>query len=406
MASAMAVKSRRLRFEILKRDGWRCKYCGAVPTQATMVVDHVIPESEGGTDDPANLVTACQPCNSGKSNIGLDTSRLPQPTSKEALHQNAQDIRDYLNAQKDVVSANDELYDFLSKYWEKNLGFVSVQLRARWSAICQKNTLENIIKAIDITTARTDIKYETALLKYFYGCLRTLREGPKEGTWKYGDVEYESYSVARWACFLSLLHLKFQYEGGNVFFLQDWQGAKKYKLVVARDWDELEKEVVRHSDPSMLIVVEQDWLTVDWPELNLTRLYCGVRLNRLGEKASCTHAELEICVQCDRIVIGALCPTCESKELFYHKLDHDHEYIETPEGREGVWINIDLELRGLYTEFPIRMNTAWAMWQASMDLPPDLEGTKIASYSSVDAQSDRIDKLLNSQPPITSGSKP
>lgn len=56
-----------LRFEVLKRDGFRCKYCGAGSDVARLQVDHVKPKAAGGTDDPLNLVTACEPCNAGKA---------------------------------------------------------------------------------------------------------------------------------------------------------------------------------------------------------------------------------------------------------------------------------------------------------------------------------------------------
>lgn len=69
----MAV-SRRLRFEILRRDRFRCHYCGFTAADAELRVDHVIPEALGGTDDPSNLVTACDPCNSGKSSIAPDAA--------------------------------------------------------------------------------------------------------------------------------------------------------------------------------------------------------------------------------------------------------------------------------------------------------------------------------------------
>jgi 5-methylcytosine-specific restriction endonuclease McrA len=54
---------RRLRVEVLERDGWRCAYCGR-PAEA---VDHVVPASRGGDFyDPDNLVAACRSCNSRK----------------------------------------------------------------------------------------------------------------------------------------------------------------------------------------------------------------------------------------------------------------------------------------------------------------------------------------------------
>lgn len=62
----MAI-SKRLRYEILRRDGHRCKYCGRAAPEVKLTVDHVVPETLGGTDKPDNLVAACSECNSGKS---------------------------------------------------------------------------------------------------------------------------------------------------------------------------------------------------------------------------------------------------------------------------------------------------------------------------------------------------
>ncbi len=61
--------SRRLRFEILRRDQHTCRYCGGKAPDIPLTVDHVIPTALGGTDEPSNLVTACQPCNAGKTSI-------------------------------------------------------------------------------------------------------------------------------------------------------------------------------------------------------------------------------------------------------------------------------------------------------------------------------------------------
>lgn len=64
----MAV-SKRLRFEILRRDNHTCRYCGRTPPEVEVTVDHVLPTALGGTDDANNLVTACKDCNSGKTSI-------------------------------------------------------------------------------------------------------------------------------------------------------------------------------------------------------------------------------------------------------------------------------------------------------------------------------------------------
>jgi 5-methylcytosine-specific restriction endonuclease McrA len=62
-----------LRFDVLLRDGFRCRYCGiSVDEGAMLHVDHVIPQSKGGPTVIDNLVTACLDCNIGKSDKTLE----------------------------------------------------------------------------------------------------------------------------------------------------------------------------------------------------------------------------------------------------------------------------------------------------------------------------------------------
>lgn len=67
----MAV-SRRLRYEILRRDNYTCYYCGAKAPDVPLTVDHVVPLALGGSDEASNLVTACKDCNAGKSSTNPD----------------------------------------------------------------------------------------------------------------------------------------------------------------------------------------------------------------------------------------------------------------------------------------------------------------------------------------------
>jgi hypothetical protein len=63
--------SLRLRYKVLKRDGFKCVSCGASPATDAGVelqVDHNIPWSKGGETVIENLRTLCSRCNLGKSN--------------------------------------------------------------------------------------------------------------------------------------------------------------------------------------------------------------------------------------------------------------------------------------------------------------------------------------------------
>lgn len=52
-----------LRRKVFERDAYRCVHCG---DHMDLSVDHIYPESKGGTLDMENLQTLCRPCNSRK----------------------------------------------------------------------------------------------------------------------------------------------------------------------------------------------------------------------------------------------------------------------------------------------------------------------------------------------------
>lgn len=64
------------RFAILVRDNFECQFCGARPGNDRLHVDHLIPHAQGGSDDEANLATACDRCNNGKGNQVLVPRKL------------------------------------------------------------------------------------------------------------------------------------------------------------------------------------------------------------------------------------------------------------------------------------------------------------------------------------------
>jgi hypothetical protein len=63
-----------VRIRALKRDKYKCTYCGVSGNEAELEVDHIVPKSKGGSHHIANLTTACRKCNQKKSN------RPMQPT--------------------------------------------------------------------------------------------------------------------------------------------------------------------------------------------------------------------------------------------------------------------------------------------------------------------------------------
>jgi len=63
------------RKNILKRDGYKCAYCGR--SDLPLTIDHVIPRSHGGKDTWENLVAACYRCNNKKGNRTPAEAEMP-----------------------------------------------------------------------------------------------------------------------------------------------------------------------------------------------------------------------------------------------------------------------------------------------------------------------------------------
>jgi len=78
--------NKHLRIQIIIRDGSKCRICGRSGDEAPLEVDHIVPFSEGGTDELANLATLCRDCNLGKSDYHFAdyTSMLILPNDIES----------------------------------------------------------------------------------------------------------------------------------------------------------------------------------------------------------------------------------------------------------------------------------------------------------------------------------
>ncbi len=57
-----------IRHEVFKRDNYRCVECGATNNETILHVDHILPVSQGGSDELDNLQTLCEECNLCKFN--------------------------------------------------------------------------------------------------------------------------------------------------------------------------------------------------------------------------------------------------------------------------------------------------------------------------------------------------
>lgn len=78
-------ESGKKRFRIFVRDRFRCQYCCKRFPAFELTLDHIIPDSRNGSNDPDNLATSCKPCNQRKANRTPDEARMPLLATPAAL---------------------------------------------------------------------------------------------------------------------------------------------------------------------------------------------------------------------------------------------------------------------------------------------------------------------------------
>ncbi|MBD2214310.1 HNH endonuclease [Calothrix sp. FACHB-156] len=86
------------RREVLKRDGHTCQYCGSTKR---LTLDHVIPRSKGGQHTWNNVVTACERCNSTKSDrLPHEAGMVLKTKPKAPIHPAVTFAEQFWNAQR------------------------------------------------------------------------------------------------------------------------------------------------------------------------------------------------------------------------------------------------------------------------------------------------------------------
>lgn len=61
---------------IMRRDSFRCQYCGVILIEEDQTIDHIVPRAKGGRHEWKNVVAACRKCNTKKADKLLEQSGL------------------------------------------------------------------------------------------------------------------------------------------------------------------------------------------------------------------------------------------------------------------------------------------------------------------------------------------
>jgi hypothetical protein len=109
-----------VRMRVMKRDRFRCTYCGVPGTDAELEVDHIIAVAAGGSHHMSNLTTACRQCNQTKGSgealptyIEQNRKTLPVGLFLLTFKNNGVDLQGYiLDVDGDVCFV--QLYSWLT----------------------------------------------------------------------------------------------------------------------------------------------------------------------------------------------------------------------------------------------------------------------------------------------------
>lgn len=169
---------KKLRFEIFKRDGFTCQYCGSHPPQVVLHIDHINPVVEGGDNSQDNLITSCESCNLGKGARLL--SDVPQSLKDKAneVKEREEQIKGYnaimeekssrINNEAWIIAATIEGEVWIEKYGSMDLLSIKKFL--------EKLSFHEVKEAAELAHAK--IRYSSnKRFKYFCGiCWSKIRE--------------------------------------------------------------------------------------------------------------------------------------------------------------------------------------------------------------------------------------
>jgi len=113
--------SKKLRFEVFKRDSFTCQYCGRKSPDTILHVDHIAPVSKGGKNTLLNCVTSCIDCNLGKGAASLSDSSAVKKARVQAeiLQQRREQIKMMRDWQLALVDEENSAVEAVNDLFKK-----------------------------------------------------------------------------------------------------------------------------------------------------------------------------------------------------------------------------------------------------------------------------------------------
>lgn len=172
--------SKKLRFDVFKRDGFVCQYCGTHPPAVILHVDHIVPVAEGGENRIENLITACEGCNLGKGARSLTTKPPTNAFNVELAREREEQAKGYAELMSAMrARVEKEAWDVAIIFADQ---FSKESIRKDWfqsiKQFVEKIGSHECIRAMEIACAKKPWSADQAF-RYFCGICWNIVKGPQ-----------------------------------------------------------------------------------------------------------------------------------------------------------------------------------------------------------------------------------
>ena len=144
--------SKKLRFEVFKRDSFTCQYCGAQSPDVVLHVDHINPVAGGGDNDILNLITSCEPCNLGKGarELGDQSTLEKQRKQLNELNERREQLEMMLDWRRGLTELGEiEIAAFNDEFEAATNCHLNEQGRAKVQRWLKRHSLQELLDGLE-----------------------------------------------------------------------------------------------------------------------------------------------------------------------------------------------------------------------------------------------------------------
>lgn len=150
--------SKKLRFEVFKRDSFTCQYCGRSAPEVILQVDHIEPVSKGGNNDILNLITSCRDCNLGKGAKKLDDNTAIVKIKKQLdeVNERREQLEMLMQWKNELLHIHEKEVDHVCEYINNQFSPYSVNEQGKVSVkkLLRRFDINEILEAVDIACSQ------------------------------------------------------------------------------------------------------------------------------------------------------------------------------------------------------------------------------------------------------------